>query len=248
MTGMTPAERRTLVGISKERAKLACADVDSRRKFLESEVLNLMAAEFEANDQLWDSGVAIAEDYVAKANEQIRAQCIQLGIPPKYAPRLEVGFRSRSPEFTDPRRRRELKELAASKLDALTTEAKRQINQQALNAQEQILLAGFETDEARLVLESMSTPEQLMPALSLEDLGVKRWQPPENAAAQLVTPITTGERIKRQVHRALVQYPNADDEEIAAITGLDCDTVSVVTADHRGPRALSAGYDEGADD
>ena len=44
----------------------------------------------------------------------------------------------------------------------------------------------------------MPTVADLMPALSLQDLGVTRWQPPEDIAAQLTTPMTPAQRRQRR--------------------------------------------------
>jgi hypothetical protein len=68
--------------------------------------------------------------------------------------------------------------------------------------------------------------EQLMPNLSLEDLGVKRWQPPEDIAAQLTTPMTPAQRRKRQILRAIEANPGASDRKIAEIASCDHKTVA----------------------
>ena len=72
----------------------------------------------------------------------------------------------------------------------------------------------------------MPTVEQLMPPLSLEDIGVIRWQPPEDAAAQLTTPLTPADRRRRRVLRAIEADPGASDRKIAAIAGCDHKTVA----------------------
>ena len=53
----------------------------------------------------------------------------------------------------------------------------------------------------------MPTVQALMPPLSLEDLGVIRWQPPEDAAGQLTTPLTPAQRRRRQILRAIEANP-----------------------------------------
>ena len=72
----------------------------------------------------------------------------------------------------------------------------------------------------------MPTVADLMPALSLEDLGVKHWQPPEDIAAQLTTPMTPAQRRKRQILRAIEANPGASDRTIAQIAGCDHKTVA----------------------
>lgn len=65
-----------------------------------------------------------------------------------------------------------------------------------------------------------------MPNLSLEDLGVKRWQPPEDIAAELTTPMTPAQRRKRQILRAIEANPGASDRKIAEIANCDHKTVA----------------------
>ena len=65
-----------------------------------------------------------------------------------------------------------------------------------------------------------------MPSLSIEDLGVVRWQPPEDAATQLTTPLTPADRRRRRILRAIEANPTASDRKIAEITGVDHKTVA----------------------
>jgi hypothetical protein len=74
--------------------------------------------------------------------------------------------------------------------------------------------------------QSMPSAEQLMPPLRLEDLGVVRWQPPEDAAAQLTTPQTPAAKRRRRILRAIEANPGASDRRIAEIAGCDHKTVS----------------------
>ena len=65
-----------------------------------------------------------------------------------------------------------------------------------------------------------------MPPLSLEDLGVVRWQPPEDAATQLTTPLTPADRRRRQIRRAIETTPDASDRKVAEIPGCDHEAVT----------------------
>jgi hypothetical protein len=96
---MTPTERGQLIRLMKSRAKQAERDAEAREKTLMAEVLDLMTAEFEAHDKLWDDAVVIAEEAAAKANAQIAMACADLGIPAKEAPRLELGWHSRGGSY-----------------------------------------------------------------------------------------------------------------------------------------------------
>jgi hypothetical protein len=238
-TPMTPAERGQLIRLVKSRAKQAERDADAREKTLMAEVLDLMTAEFEAHDKLWGDAVVIGEEAAAKANQQIALACAELGIPPKEAPGLELGWRARGGGYGSSMRRHELKELARTRLAALTKEAKTRIHAAALAAEEQLVLGGLQSGEARTVFEALPSAENLMPALQLEDLGVTRWRPPADAAAELTTPLGTAARRARVVARAIEANPGASDRAIAKLAGVDHKTV----ATHRPNRGelLAAG-------
>lgn len=208
------------------RANQAKKEADQRQKVLLAEVEDMLSAEYEARDELWNEAVVIAEEAAAKANELIAARCLDLGIPAKHAPRLELGWRGRSPEFGDSRRRGELRKLAEAKLAALTATAKTEIDAKALDIQEELIIPSLGSDEARAFVKKMPTAEQLMPSLSLDDLGVTHWQPPTDAAAQLLTPSTPADRKRKQILRAIEAHPEASNRKIAQIAGVDHKTVA----------------------
>ena len=236
---MTKAEREQLIRIVRARARQAEREAASREKVLLAEVQNELTAEYEAHDAMWGEAIAIAHDAVAKANVAIQAQCGDLGIPPKQAPRLELGWHSRNPEFNDSKRRAELRKLAETRLAALTKTARTAIQAAALDREEQLVLGGLHSTEARELFASMPTAEQLMPPLSLEDLGVVRWQPPEDAASQLTTPLTPAGRKRRRILRAIEANPCASDRKIAAIANADHKTVATYRRERGGIPAIT---------
>jgi hypothetical protein len=220
------SERDDLIRLVRLRAKQARSDAETRAKILIAETEDLMAGQFEAEDALWASAVAIAEKAAALANERIAEQCALLGIPPHHAPGLELMWRSRSREFTSPGRRAEVRKLAQARLAALTSAAKSAIDNQALEAETALVAGSLESADARAVLDAMPTAEQLMPALSLDDLGVKTWQPPEGAVSALLTPSTPADRKRRKVLAAIEAHPGWSDRKIAEIAGADHETVA----------------------
>jgi hypothetical protein len=66
-----------------------------------------------------------------------------------------------------------------------------------------LVLGGLQSGEARELFNALPTVEALMPALTLDDLGVTHWQPPDDIAAQLTTPTTTADLARRQERRAI---------------------------------------------
>jgi hypothetical protein len=223
---MDAKEREQLIRLARLRAKQAKAGAAEREKILAAEVADLTAAEFAARDELWAEATAIAEEAAAKANEVIAARCADLGIPAKHAPRLELGWSARSRDFSDYTRRGELEKLAAKRLAALTAAAKSAIDRGLLETETALIAGSLESDEARAVLAAMPAVEDLMPPLSLGDLGVTTWQPPEGAAAELLTPSTPADRRRRKVLRAIAAHPGASDREIGRLTGMDGKTIA----------------------
>jgi hypothetical protein len=101
---MARADREQLIRLTRLRAKQAKQEAVQREKVLLAEVEDQLTAEYEARDQMWAEAVAIAEEAALKANDLIVARCADLGIPASHAPRLEMGWRRRSPSLADPAR------------------------------------------------------------------------------------------------------------------------------------------------
>ena len=87
--------------------------------------------------------------------------------------------------------------------DALKT----MIDGEALKAETALLVCGLESDEARQLAAALPTAEELMPALGLEDLGVKGWQPPQDAASRLLTPSAPADRKRRRMSPVSTKTP-----------------------------------------
>jgi hypothetical protein len=237
---MNRVEREALIGLSRKQARLAKAEAVQREKVLRAEVEDLLAAEFQAQDELWAEAVAIANEAATKANELIVARCADLGISAKHAPMLGLRWQNRSDSFIDGERRGELRKLAQAKLAALTETAKTMIDGKQLETETALIAGSLETEEAAAFLAAMPTAQDLMPSLGLDDLGVKHWQPPEGAASELLTPSTPADRRRRKVLRAIAAHPEASDRKIAELAGVDHKTVAA----YRSRGELPAGNGE----
>jgi hypothetical protein len=223
---MTKGERDQLSKLARIRAKQAEREAEAREKILLAEVQDQLSAEFDAHDALWAHAVIIAEEAAAKANAHIRAVCSDLGVPAKEAPQLALAWQSRGPSYANEKRRAELHKLAVTRLTALTKTAKAAIGDRLLEVETELIAGELKSGEAKRFLEAMPAVEQLMPALSIEDLGVVRWQPPEDAAAQLTTPRSPAEKRHRRILRAIEANPGASDRKIAELAGVDHKTVA----------------------
>ena len=231
---MTKAERDQLIRLVRNRAKQAEREAEMREKVLLAEVQDQMTAEFQANDELWAEAVAIAKEAAERANAQIAARCAELGISAKDAPALGLTWRPRSPEYVDKSRRAELHKLAVTRLQAMTKAAKTEIQSKAIEVEGSLILGGLESDEARALFAAMPTAEEFMPALGLDDLGVVRWQPPEDAATQLTTPMTPADKRRRRILRAIEANSGMSDRKIGELIGCDHKTVATYRRERRG--------------
>ena len=225
---MTRAERDDLFKANRLRTKQAEREAERQEKILDAEVIDLMTTEFEARDALWAKFVEVGKEVVDKANAEIRAICADMGIPPKFAPGLSVSWMARSPEFGLKTRRDELQKLAQARLAARTKDIKAEINAQATDREVQLIAGSLTSAEAHAQLASMPSVADLMPEVTLEDLGVKRWQPPEGAAAALLTPLTTADRKRRRVLRVIEANPGDVDRRSAKLAGCDPKTVGAL--------------------
>jgi hypothetical protein len=223
---MNKSEREQLAKLARQRARLAKTEAAEREKILLSETEDLLSAEFRARDDLWAQATAIAEEAARKANDQILAQCEMLGIPASGAPSLRLVWLDRGPDYGEPGRRTELRRLAASRLAALMATAKRLVDKQLLETETALVVSGLESSDAIAFLERMPTAEQLMPSLSLDDLGVKHWQPPVGLAGALLSPSSLAGRKRKIILRAIEANPGASDRKIAEIAGCDHKTVA----------------------
>jgi hypothetical protein len=223
---LSKSDRDNLIRIARQRAKQAEREADARAKTLLAEVLNDLAAEYDHQDQLWRDAVKISEEAVRATNARIVAQCAELGIPANRAPGVEVGWRSRSPETADQRRRAELKELAQARITALTQDAKAAIQAATLDVEERLILDGLESGRAKALLSELPTVEALMPTQSIDSLGVDRWQVADSAGAALSTPHTPADRKRRKVLKAIARHPEASDRTIATLAGVDHKTIA----------------------
>ncbi|WP_192246136.1 hypothetical protein [Mesorhizobium silamurunense] len=164
---MTAGDRRMLIGIVKQRERVAKAAAAERSAHLLADFERQLDQEFSFNDNtVWKEATAIAEAAVAEAAAKIKAECQRLGIPPEFAPYMNLSWYSRG-ENASKERRAELRNVAARTIAAAEKTAKLAIEKQSVETQEKIMSSGISSAAARLFLESMPTVESLMPQITV---------------------------------------------------------------------------------
>jgi len=170
---MTKSEREALLKLCRQREKLAKADasvVASKRK---ADFEKQLAATYSFDDDvMWRKARAVAAEAVQEARRIVADRVQELGIPRQFAPDLDLHWFSRG-ENASRARRAELIRVAHAEIDHLEKEAKLQIEKVSVAIQTQLLAGSLESAAAKLFLEQMPTPEDLMPEIQVSDVETK---------------------------------------------------------------------------
>jgi len=200
VTAMTKHEREDLQRLVRQREKVLKSAAKQRSAELIADFENQMGQEFSFDqDEVWERATKIAQAALAKANEQIAARCHEIGIPKRFAPRLDLSWYGRDENATK-QRRDELRKMAETRIVAIERKAVTKIELSCLAAQEQIALSGLTTEAARQFVEALPKIEALMPRLTFAEVAGEA-EPP--VAEQLVSPNALRQRRYRERQKAL---------------------------------------------
>ncbi len=201
MSNMTKSERDDLQRLVRQREKVLKSNAKLRSKELLADFENEMAAEYAFDDdRVWAQAAKAADAEVAKAQKRVAARCLELHIPARFAPSLDLSWHHRGYDNLLEKRRIELRRVAQTRVEALEQRAVVDIETAAVNLQTDIAIAGLTSEIARTFVESLPTVESLMPALSYEELSGEA-EPP--VVEQLVSPNALRQRKFRQRQSAL---------------------------------------------
>lgn len=211
LSPMTKGEREELQRLIRQRERVQKSAARQRSTELLADFENQLASEFSFDDDaVWQQAADVVEGEVAKANKLIAAQCRKLGIPRRFAPSIGTHWHVRGFDNSTKERRAELRRVAQSRIAALEQAAIVNIERDAVNAATEIAANGMTSEAARTFLAQLKPVEELMPALSFEEIAGPA-DPP--VAEQLVSPGALRQRRYRQRHRnARVTSRNANDK------------------------------------
>jgi hypothetical protein len=191
------SEREDLQRLIRQREKVLKSAAKQRSAELLADFENQMGSTYSFDqDEVWANATEVAEREVAKAQDRIAARCAKLGIPERFAPRLDVHWYSRG-ENAVKERRTELRKMAVTRIEAIEREAIVKIEMASVTAQTEIAVSGLTSNAARQFIEKLPSIETLMPALSLASLAGAA-DPP--IAEQLVSPGALRQRRFRERH------------------------------------------------
>jgi hypothetical protein len=169
---MTRDERENLQRLVRQREKVLKSAARQRSLELIADFENQMGQEYSFDqDEVWEQATKAAQAVVAKAQAQVHARCRELKIPDRFAPSLELGWHHRGYGNLLEKRRKELRHMAETRVEAIEQKAVVEIELSCLKAQEALALAGLSSDAAKQFVEQLPSVEALMPRLSFAEVA-----------------------------------------------------------------------------
>jgi hypothetical protein len=156
MNAMLKSEREDLQRLVRQREKVLKSAARQRSVDLLADFENQMGQEYSFDqDEVWAEAARLTKAVVDKAQEQIKARCREIGIPDRFAPGLELGWRNRGYENLIAKRCTELGRMAQTQIAAQEQKAIVQIELSCLDAQTNLATAGLTSDAARGFIETL---------------------------------------------------------------------------------------------
>jgi hypothetical protein len=169
MGQMPKGERDDLMSVVKMRARVAKAAVAQQEAQLLNQVEEELSARFRADDEAWKEITEEARLMVQQANEKIAAICRERGVRDEFAPQLGLDWYGRGSNAMR-ERRTELRKLAQTRIAAAGKAAKTTIEQKSVEVLTELVAGSLESDQARAFLETIPSPQQLMPPVTVGEL------------------------------------------------------------------------------
>jgi hypothetical protein len=166
---MSKSERDDLARVVRLRAQVAREKVAQRELELLAGVEEQLAAGYQDDHELWADITKAAQNAVNEADAQIAEICRENGISEEFRPRLHLDWHRRG-ENASKERRAELRKVAQARIAAAGKAAKVALKGKEADLLTANIAGGLASDEARALLESMPTVEQLMPPIAVQEL------------------------------------------------------------------------------
>lgn len=172
---MTKGERTELQKLARERARVAKAGARRRTADLKASFETEVVQIYDYNrDETWKEAVDAVKAALVDAQEKINERCDELGIPKELAPVVQGSWYGGPGDHRGragaEQRIGEIRRAAFKRIDALERMAIEEIDKAALRVQEQLIMDGLTSDAAKAFMESMPTPEELMPQIDVQEL------------------------------------------------------------------------------
>lgn len=163
---MTSKEQTNLLHIAKMRERTTKSSLEEVGANLLVDLDRQLDTYYAfSSDEIWKEAHRIADEACKEAQAKVVARNRELGIPERFAPSLECQWYSAG-EQAAKKRRDELRKVGQRQVEAMIRTGKRKIEESSCDIQTQIMASSF-SSEAQNLLDTMPTPEQLMPKLNL---------------------------------------------------------------------------------
>ena len=167
---MLKSERDALLRICRQRERVAKSEVNALAARRKADFERQLAAIYSFDQrENWARASLTAQEACRKANEEIVRESEAMGIPREFAPSLSTPWIERGENIIRGRRF-ELTKVAHSRIEQMGKEAKLQIERTSVEFQTRLLANCLESADAKAFLETMPTPAQLMPAITMEEM------------------------------------------------------------------------------
>ncbi|MCW5697310.1 MAG: hypothetical protein KIS96_11345 [Bauldia sp.] len=170
MATMTKGERDDLLRLVKKREAVLkkAAEQRSAQLLADFEAQSATIYSFD-DDAVWKTAFAQAQEALAAAQAEIEKRCRALGIPPEFAPGINMFWHGRGQNAVK-ERQAELRRAAKAKIESIERAALTKIEHMSLEAQTNILASGLDSDAAKQFLANMPDISTLMPEVSAADV------------------------------------------------------------------------------
>jgi hypothetical protein len=169
MDRMSKSDRTELTKVVRMRARVAKDGAAERSAVLMADFERKLAAEYKSDASTWRDLTEAANKAVEEADAELAERCRSLGIPAEFRPKIAASWYSRG-ENAEKDRRAELRRVAQTQIAVMEKAAKVSIDRHAADLVTTLIAGGLESSEAVAFLACIPTVDELMPALSLEEI------------------------------------------------------------------------------
>jgi hypothetical protein len=169
----TSRERSDLCALVRRREKVAKTSAKARTAELLADFEKQLGTIYHYdNDDVWRKAMELAQSAVAESSKAIAERCAELGIPPEFAPSIDLDWYGRG-ENAIAKRRTELRHMATTRIAAMEQRAFERIEQHSVDLQTEIMSDGLTSNRAKTLLAKIPTIHELMPMFDASTLLLK---------------------------------------------------------------------------
>jgi hypothetical protein len=168
---MLKSERDALLKICRQRERVAKSEVNAVAARRKADFERQLAAVYAFDqNETWAKARATAKEACRRANEEIARESEVMGIPREFVPSLSPPYWFECGQNMVRERRAELTKVAYSRIEQAEKEARLRIERSSVEFQTQLFADSLESADAKAFLEAMPTAEQLMPAITIDEM------------------------------------------------------------------------------